>query len=514
MRKLMPLLLSGAIFLSACNKAELEKSVQDAENKITNSLNQFKDLKDPAPGYFSYQTPKVKGKMSALSGDNNTGGCISVLHTQSATFDKLNVIDPTSDIMYPGSLLDGRSISTGAYTPVIFSDDYTRKPITFSVSTAGLNNIAIQKTITPDLASYRTAMQEVINTPAVGEQPSGFTFNVRRVRSKQEMIMKAGATLDIGKFFTSKVDFNENTENSKNYYLLQIQQKFFTVDLNIPTDGNLFNKPFNFDSDIAPAYISSIDYGRSAYLLIESSYDSSRVEAALKVTFDFWKASGGGNISKETKEVTDEMTMSGTTIGGSSSLAAQTISGLQGFHDFVVKSGNLTQDSRGAIISYRLRSAKTHSVYSTQINGDYYKRDCSGAKRLLYNFYSKQFGHIYTINPNFAAERSGWIRIVNDPIYVYGTQIPGTVPVYIMQHRARAIYCLTTDPTIDLDVWASTGQPEFYAYKFPTNQTVGIHQFYNPRYPTHGYFYDITLNPLSNGWVENTVKFYAFNTAN
>ena len=138
----------------------------------------------------------------------------------------------------------------------------------------------------------------------------------------------------------------------------------------------------------------------------------------------------------------------------------------------------------------------------------------SYAKLQLYNFYSNQLGHIFTVDASFSNTNPGWRRIINDPIYVYDSQKSGTVPVYIMQHRTRSIYCLTRNNTIDLDIWAPTNYPMFYAYDNQTEGTFPIHQFYHPGKPGDGYFYDPTLNPIANGWIENTTKFYAFKNAN
>lgn len=138
----------------------------------------------------------------------------------------------------------------------------------------------------------------------------------------------------------------------------------------------------------------------------------------------------------------------------------------------------------------------------------------SYAKLQLYNFYSNQLGHIFTVDASFSNTNPGWRRIINDPIYVYDSQKPGTVPVYIMQHRTASIYCLTRDNTIDLDIWAPTNYPVFYAYENQATGTFPVHQFYHPNKFGDGYFYDLTLNPTWNGWIENTTKFYAFKNAN
>ncbi|MCW3462580.1 hypothetical protein [Chitinophaga nivalis] len=136
-------------------------------------------------------------------------------------------------------------------------------------------------------------------------------------------------------------------------------------------------------------------------------------------------------------------------------------------------------------------------------------------KVLLYNFYSATYGHLFTTNSNYANDHPGWRRITgNDLIYVYNTQIGNSVPVYIMQHRTRAVYCLTTNNTIHLNEWATTGVADFYAFSSQVPGAVPVHQFYHSLNPAYGYFYDLTLNPVVNGWVENTVKFYAFNSPN
>ena len=505
-------LIAMLVAFGGCKKSIEEVSM--GQEEITNELNQFKDLSSPSTSKFTFgdvKSPKLRS-MAA----NDDSGCIITLHTQSNQFDKLSVLDPTSDIMYVGSLFDGNTIQTGEYRPIFFTDDYVRKPVTVSVSLQGSAG-SVVKEITPTLSAYRAAMQEMTNADINGEQPAATTFEVRQVRSKRELVMHIGASLNVNSgTFESTFNFDENSVKTKNYYLLKIYQKFYSAEINIPTDGNLFNKPANYQSDVAPVYISSIDYGRSAYMLIESSYDSSKVKTALTASFKAWMVSGSANLTKDVTDVTAEMTISGTAIGGSSSLSAKMITGLEGFHDYATKSGNLTSESRGAIIAYKLRNAKDHGIYKTMINGDYYVRDCSGAKRLLYDYYNPRYGHMYTINPRYVEERpgQGWIRIVNDPIYVYGKQVAGSIPVYIMQSTTSSIYCLTTDNTIDLNLWATTGIPDFFAYKFQAENTVPIHQFYHPTARSHGLFYDRTYNPMSNGWIHNGIKFYAFQSPN
>ncbi|WP_222536416.1 thiol-activated cytolysin family protein [Pedobacter polysacchareus] len=478
MKKIISLSLALICFLYSCKKEDGQQNINSLK-RITNENNQFSDLDEPI---FSI-TKKAEKTMSVATA-NNTSGCVSKLHTQSQAFDKLSVLDPTSDILFVGSLLDANSIQTGQYTPVFLPSDYVRKPVTFSVSIEGSTG-AIAKTIIPQLSSFREAMQEITNSPTVGQQPASFTFQVTKVRSKKEIEMIIGANLSIGSFFTTIADYNENKVSNKNYYMLKIFQKFFTVDIDIPQDGNLFNKPVDYDSSLAPTYVSSIDYGRSAYLLVESSYDSVRVKKSLTATFDFWKINGGGNISQEYKEVTDEMTISGTAIGGSSTLASQTINGLQSFHDYVTKSGNLTTDSRGAIIAYRLRNAKNHNIYQTYINGDYYTSDCTSQLVPIYRYFNFTYADHYY--PTVYRDYGPWIfeRIEG---YFYKEQMPGTIPLYEYFNNKTTDHYYTTNARNYGDYSYEGISGYFYKEQFPG--TVPLYEYFSHGSGDHFYTTD------------------------
>ncbi|MGY0039804.1 thiol-activated cytolysin family protein [Pedobacter sp. NJ-S-72] len=419
-------MLLSVVLLNACKKNEKLQESPEGQ-KITNELNQFKDLKTPETS----KSAESDKKKSGLTRMDATGDCAPVLHTQSTEFDKLSVLDPSTDIMYVGSLMDGASIQNGTYKPLFLPSDYVRKPITYSVSIQGSNSPII-KTINPDLASFRNSMQEVMNSYIVGQQPANFTFELVHARSRREIEMKIGANLKIGSFFSSVANYNESSTSTRSYYLLKIYQKFFSADINIPADGNLFNKPANFDGTVAPVYISTIDYGRSAYLLMESSFDSTRVQKALEASFAFWKIGGGASVSEEHKEVMDNMTISGTIVGGSSTDAAKTINGVQAFHDYVVNSGNLGPDSRGEIIAYKLRNAKDHGIYKTLINGDYYSSDCyselSAVTASVYNMHSSGPGGVNYLSIDGVIP--GGFKRTGTAFKAYKKQIAGTVPIY------------------------------------------------------------------------------------
>ena len=360
------------MFIS-CQKyaREINGSLLNEKSKslITNENNQFQDLKSP-----SSQRITLKAQTSTSS--TSTNGCSLVLHQQNSNFDKLNVIDPTANILYLGSLLDGESIQKGTYSPIIMDPSYTRKPITFSTSIQGLNSSQIKKTIIPALSDFRVSMAEITNSPIVGEQPANLTYEIIKVRSKSQLASSLQTNLNVGPWVSITANLNEDQMTEKSYFVVKIFQKYFSSDIDIPTDGNLFNKPAQYPSNISPVYISSIDYGRSAFMLFESSYDSTKVSQVLSTTLNYWKVGASVTLTNDQRTVFDEMKISGSIIGGSSTEAAKTIEGGQAFLDYIKNSSNMTINSRGAIIAYTLRNANNHQIYRTVFNSEYYTKEC------------------------------------------------------------------------------------------------------------------------------------------
>ncbi|WP_165793117.1 thiol-activated cytolysin family protein [Sphingobacterium haloxyli] len=457
--------------MSSCNKETLPIDNKKIENQlpIDNSKNEFRYYKEPKQDLSNAHSENVSSVN--ISTQTSTAGCTVEKRTQSATFDKLALLDPTSEIMYIGSLLNGESIQEGAYAPFFLPSTHQMKPVTFSVSIQGSTGV-IAKTITPTLSNFRIAMQDITNATINGQQPANFTFELTQARSKSEIEMSVGANLKFGSIFNSFANFKESTTSTKNYYLLKMFQKFFSADIDIPSDGNLFTKPADFQGPVAPIYISSIDYGRSAYLLLESSYDSASVHKSLSASFSYWKIGGGTDLSQDQRKVMEDLRISGTVIGGSSNEAVKTINGIEGFKDYVINSGNLTSDSRGEIIAYRLRNAKNHGIYKTMINGDYYLRDCSSLLLPLRRYYNG-LEHLYTTRPQDEL-LSGYVFETNEG-HLYRSQVPNTVPFHRYYNGYDHYYVHELGNYVGYKYEGIEG----YLYKEQVAGAVPLHRYYN-----------------------------------
>lgn len=209
----LPILL----FISSCNKEASIIKGEKVENQsaIDNSKNEFRYFEEPKQNL----SKTISENRSSVNGSANasTAECTVEKRTQSATFDKMALLDPTSEIMYIGSLLDGESIQEGAYTPFFLPTTHQMKPVTFSVSIQGSTG-DIAKTITPSLSNFRIAMQDITNATITGQQPANFTFELTQARSKSEIEMSVGANLKFGSIFNSFTNFKESTTSTKNYY--------------------------------------------------------------------------------------------------------------------------------------------------------------------------------------------------------------------------------------------------------------------------------------------------------
>ncbi|MCW3465933.1 thiol-activated cytolysin family protein [Chitinophaga nivalis] len=502
MRKTLLFIAGLMILLSACKK-QADKPYQATDPTITNSHNQFKDLKIPQTAIAASED---KNQTHSSNPANDNTGCVPVRHTQSATFDKLSVLDPSTDIMYIGSLLDGSTMESGTYMPLIYPADYVRKPITYSVSIQGSSG-PISKTITPTLSDFRNSMQDIMRNNITGQQPANFTFSLVQTRSKKEMEMKISANLKFSTFFNATMNYDESGYSGKNFFVLKVFQKFFSADINIPADGNLFNKPNDFTGTTAPVYISTIDYGRSAYLLLESTYDSSRVYKSLEASFNVWLTGGGTTISNEHKVVMDQLKISGVLIGGSSTAAATAIQGIQAFRDYVINGANMGPNSRGEVIAYKLRNAKNHGVYQTIINGDYTTMDCSGQLVNINSFSARRGGHHY-LTPGVIDDWNYW-QSEGSSFRAYTKNIPGTVPIHVFYSDAGVDHYYTPNWVDDLNWWSYQGV-SFYAHTTQVPGSIPIYGHYSSQGIEHYYTPSRSIG-YPNYWTQfDGVIFYAF----
>ena len=83
-------------------------------------------------------------------------------------------MDPKSDVIFPGAIVKGESITTGEYIPIITD----RSPINISVSLQNISGNPSRTVENPSLSSVRTAINEIMWSDVTGATPANILFTI------------------------------------------------------------------------------------------------------------------------------------------------------------------------------------------------------------------------------------------------------------------------------------------------------------------------------------------------
>ncbi|MFK8294879.1 thiol-activated cytolysin family protein [Capnocytophaga canimorsus] len=194
---------------------------------------------------------------------------------KSILIDPIEIVDiSNSDVIYPGCVLRGDSFMEGGLDPVAI---IAPKDINISISLRG-KGLAVKRTSLPSVSDIRQQMNDLITDEQIDHNtaPTHLTYYANEVQSFESFngVFRAHARAS-ALFGLIKGGFNYETSefsyNNSKYVLIKVRQFFF----NIAVDP----KPYDQWGDMSktnlgeyePVYVSSVDYGRVAHLLIKTN---------------------------------------------------------------------------------------------------------------------------------------------------------------------------------------------------------------------------------------------------
>ena len=243
--------------------------------------------------------------------DDATLECFTKTYRAAPGYDELLALDPTTDVIYPGALIQGSSIPTGEYIPITTSRD----PITLSISLQNLSGSPVVEIKDPKLSTVREGIKSIMDQEVVSSTPAKISFELSEVYSEEHVNLALGANYrTAGNSVSSSFDFSQSTYRYK--YILKYLQVYYTIDMDAPQDpADLFkNIPdMSLFAGTAPCYVASMAYGRMVLYTIESNSTSSEINAAFNASF----SSGGGSIAGSHQKVINESSIKALVIGGS-----------------------------------------------------------------------------------------------------------------------------------------------------------------------------------------------------
>ena len=320
----------------------------------------------------------VEGEPGApeASGDYS---CTRTNLQETEQFAEIVAFAANSGSMFPGSILGGRTIETGLFTPRVLD----RAPLTFSASLEGVVDGAVSAELEmPTMSAFREAMADILSQTIVGNTPADIHSQIEEVYSHEQLGLAVGLDVSwLSGDLSTSMRFDDQETRSR--FVVQFTQTYYTVDVDPPgTAADFFAPSVTIDDvtaeigDDPPAYVSSVSYGRTIFFAATSHLSSEELRAALDFGFK-GTVSVDGSVSLTHEEVLENSEITAFILGGDSTVAVQAIYGADELRDFIQSGGTYSAESPGAAIAYKLAYLHDDSPARFSLTTDYELEECT-----------------------------------------------------------------------------------------------------------------------------------------
>lgn len=286
--------------------------------------------------------------------------------------------DPNSQVVFPGNLLQGNTLdfATPSGIPV------ERGPGTIVITLVNGASSASRDLDQVGLGSVFDAMNEIIaDNP--GDLPARTTYSMERITSEEQLGVSLRAEYNsLSTDVQASFDYESNVKYNR--FLVRLTQSYYTIAYQAPTDPADFFGPGvtaqQLGQYVQPgnpaAYVSSVTYGRTFYLLIQSTESVQEMEASIDASFK--GAVAGGSIGGDVRYVKElsEVKIGGYAIGGDAGQAAAALTGdFEALKTFIAEGGTITT---GQPLSYTVNAANDPGrQLKVKVATEYDVVDCS-----------------------------------------------------------------------------------------------------------------------------------------
>nr|WP_240980386.1 thiol-activated cytolysin family protein [Ramlibacter agri] len=284
--------------------------------------------------------------------------------------------DPNAGVLFPGSLVQGKSLPDG----VLFPITVVRREQTCTVTgLSGPANTRYSATFVPTASNATAAISEILAQHFNADQPARATYSETNFYSMEQATLKLGASYG---WLTGKVDgsFNTANTNAVTRNMVRFVQAYYTVSCEAPsTPIDLFAWNTDYGQlrqymgpGNPPAFVNSVTYGRELWMLIESQHSEAELNAALKAAANFGAGHMAGSVDNVSKKVLDESSIQVLAIGGSGKHAVKPMTnGAAALTDYLESGANFSIKSPGWPISYTAMYLRDNSIARVSATTDY-----------------------------------------------------------------------------------------------------------------------------------------------
>lgn len=362
----------SAFLAFAICAAVLTSCSNDDSKDSTNS-----SLENLQPVTFASKPDKVLSskkigtqELNPTSGNNEYVYLTTV--EKQTTLSPLSIINEANlDVIYPGSILRGSSFMNATYDPLVLKNSF--KPVVLSMSLRGktpvtANTLPIPSEVRNVISGLTSQNKNNIDYEAI---PTYYEYQSNEITTEDSFKKAFDAHLNVnvlGGLVKANFGYTQNSGSSKttSYVMVKVRQRLYsmTIDPKYYTDwidGNISNNNFGTHE---PVYVSNVDYGRVAYILIETtkdeSYNNMMVKAAVGVALKVVDIGVDVNYSEEFKKLFAQNKVKVMIFGGPLALGGK-VTDYNSFVEFLKSPSSSDLVTSSAPISYKIRRLKDNT---------------------------------------------------------------------------------------------------------------------------------------------------------
>jgi hypothetical protein len=300
---------------------------------------------------------------------------------QTLAFDDMAAFDPNADALWPGALVQGKSLRDGLLAPIALP----RSPLAITVTTP-LGLATTSRTVDqPSLTSVTDAIRALL-APVDAATPAQLSFLCRSASSLEQGLLAVGC--DIRRLGGSvRADVTARLSASQSLIVVRLMQAYYTVACAPPgSPAALFDEavtpadaaPYMGDGN-PPAYISSVTFGRMLLFVFQSSATSADLQASVNAAFS-GSVQGTADVEAQYRKVLKSSQMQVLAIGGAAQHAAEVIAGgcLEAIADYVRAGATLSRSSPGVPISFQARYLRDNTSAGMALSTSWAERTIRG----------------------------------------------------------------------------------------------------------------------------------------
>ncbi|MFV0531509.1 MAG: thiol-activated cytolysin family protein, partial [Flavobacteriales bacterium] len=252
----------------------------------------------------------------------------SALFSKGALTKEYNI---ESTMLYPGSILNGASFMNRAYDPLVLSNPF--KPVSLFLNIKGRGEVK-KDNVLPKGSTIFQALSDLqignANNFPTSYIPANYTFESTEITNEESFKKAIGLHVKANYFSFASAsfgyDYNTATTQNKKYVMMKLNQTVYSAGIDPKYQTDWIDGAINTEDcgTHEPLYISSVDYGRVAYILIETEKTTDYVNTMVNSSLDLKIGGFGGSVnqsySEEFKSLFDSNKVKVSVLGGPSNI--------------------------------------------------------------------------------------------------------------------------------------------------------------------------------------------------